>query len=303
MKIMLVVNPVAGDQDKAPFLEEAKTIVSRYGFQLSIFETEADTEPSDIYRAVGDFKPDRVGAVGGDGTVLLTALSLRETSCPMGIIPMGSANGLAKEMGIAQNAKKAFLDMLTTQLQAGLDMLCVDGEHYTLHLGDLGANARVVEKYERDSSRGMATYAKHLFEVLSELEAFGVEIKTEENEAYHTAVMVALCNARKYGTGIPLNLKGNPMDGKFEIVVIKEVKINSLIQAGLSRFDEYFYDHQNSEIISTKWAKLRFDSPRLLQLDGEIIGEREEIEVKIVPDQVQLLFTADNPYWEGFSAD
>lgn len=303
MKIMLVINPVAGDRDKVPFLEEAKTITDRYGIDLKLFNTEPDTTAEDIYSAVKGFKPDRVGAVGGDGTVLLTALGLRESACPMGIVPMGSANGLAKELGVAQLPKKAFLDLLTTQRQGGLDMLCINQEHYTLHLGDVGANAQVVKKYEHDAGRGMAAYAKHLFEVLSELEAFGVEVKTKENSYYRKAVMVALCNARKYGTGIPLNLQGNPMDGQFEIVIIEEVNVNSLIQAGLSKFDENFYDQQNNEVISTQWAKLRFDSPRLLQLDGEVIGELEELEVEIVSDQVQLLYTNENPYFEGSTAD
>lgn len=296
MKIMLVVNPVSGDQDKSAFLEEVRSIYQRYGLEGKIFKTQPDTVAADIRSAVEDFDPQRVAAVGGDGTVLLTALALRQSAYPLGIIPMGSANGMATELGIAQSPKKAFLDFLSTQRQGGLDLLRINGEHYSLHLGDLGANAQVVQKYEQDAQRGMATYAKHLFEVLRDLEAFSVRVVTREGEQDFKAVMLALCNARKYGTGIPLNLEGNPMDGRFEIVVLQEVNINSLLQAGLSKFDEHFYDHQNSEVFSTDWAKLQFDSPRLLQLDGEVIGKFSELEVEICPAQVQLLYTDANPY-------
>jgi diacylglycerol kinase family enzyme len=101
--------------------------------------------------------------------------------------------------------------------------------------------------------------------------------------------MAGICNSRKYGTGVPLNLDGNPMDGKFEIVLVKNIDLNSLIKSGLSKFDERFYDSQNGLIISTTKAEISFDQPRLLQLDGEIIGKYKKIKIQMLKGAVNLI--------------
>ena len=108
--------------------------------------------------------------------------------------------------------------------------------------------------------------------------------------------MVGICNSRKYGTGVPLNLTGNPMDGKFEIVVIKNIDSQSLIKAGLSKFDERFHDSQSGLVISTTEAEILLDQPRLLQLDGEIIGEFEKLKVNILKGAVKLITHSGNKY-------
>ena len=74
--------------------------------------------------------------------------------------------------------------------------------------------------------------------------------------------MSAICNSRKYGTGVPLNVVGNPMDGKFEIVLNEEINLSSLLKAGLSSFDDKYYDNQSSRVLMTSKAELIYDEPR-----------------------------------------
>ena len=106
--------------------------------------------------------------------------------------------------------------------------------------------------------------------------------------------MVGICNSRKYGTGVPLNVHGNPMDGKFELVLITNISANSLLKAGLSKFDDSFYDNQSSEVLSTDYAEIEFDEPRLLQLDGEVIGKFDKIKVEMLKGAVNLITNSDN---------
>ena len=98
----------------------------------------------------------------------------------------------------------------------------------------------------------------------------------------------------KYGTGVPLNVNGNPMDGKFELVLVTNISTNSLIKSGLSKFDDSFYDNQSSRVIVTEYAEIEFDEPRLLQLDGEVIGKFEKIKVEMMKGAVNLITNGDN---------
>ena len=129
---------------------------------------------------------------------------------------------------------------------------------------------------------------------LRKLKPFRVKVHTSEKTHDEKCLMVGICNARKYGTGVPLNITGNPMDGKFEIVLVKKMDINSVIKAGLSKFDEKFHDSQSSKIIEVESAQIEFDQPRLLQLDGEMIDSFKVLDTRIMKGAVQLITNNDN---------
>ncbi len=289
MKILLVLNPVSGGVDKANFLDQAKNFCTKYGYNLQMFETSGKDDEDKLKQQIQDFEPARVIAAGGDGTLLFTAKVLRKTGIPMGIVPLGSANGMATELFVNPNPVEAFKDALISQVFAGLDMLLVNNKHYSLHIGDVGINASIVESYSKDKNRGMATYAKYFIDELSRMEPFNITVKANNKTISEKGLMVGLCNARKYGTGIPLNIEGNPMDGKFEIVILKNLDLPTLIKAGLASFDERFHDSQNSLVISTDKAEVLFDKPMLLQLDGEVIGRFEKLDIAIDKHAIKLI--------------
>ena len=292
----MVINPVSGGKQKQDFARETEDICHTYAIGLQVFETSGDKDLEKLKKEISTHDPDRVLAAGGDGTVLLVARAVMNSSRPMGIIPLGSANGMAEELGIDPDPLAAFRDVIMSDLIKGLDMVEVNDEHHCIHIGDVGSNARIVDKYEKDPNRGIGTYAKYFLDELGTVSPFPVKIKTEKEEIEKSALMVALCNARKYGTGIPLTLDGNPMDGKFEIVLIENINFNSLINIGLSKFDERFFKNRESTILKAKEALITFDEERLLQLDGEIVGKFRELKVRILADVVQLLTTRNNPY-------
>jgi len=86
------------------------------------------------------------------------------------------------------------------------------------------------------------------------------------------------------------------MDGKFEIVIVKNINLSSLIKAGLSKFDERFHDSQNGIVISTDKAEISFDKEYLLQLDGEVIGKFAKLDIKILKHAVKYITNYENSY-------
>ena len=98
MKLLFIVNPISGDVDKKPSLEEAKELCSFYGINFTVFKTTGEKDAMKLNKILDDYTPDRVVSVGGDGTTLFTAISLLNKNIPMGIIPLGSANGMATEL-------------------------------------------------------------------------------------------------------------------------------------------------------------------------------------------------------------
>lgn len=296
MKLLFIVNPISGGVDKEPFLKEAKLLCNKYGINYYIFKTTGKEDEKLLKKVLQTYKPDRVASVGGDGTTLFSAINLLNTSIPLGIIPLGSANGMAAELYVNKKPMEALRDIIMSNIVGSLDMLIVNDTYYSIHIGDVGVNAQMVESYEKDENRGMATYAKYFLEELKAITPFEIEVRANEETIKAKGVMVGICNSRKYGTGVPLNLSGNPMDGKFEIVIVRQLDANTLIKAGLSKFDESFHDSQNGMVISTNKAAIHFEQPRLLQLDGEIIGKFKQVTVEVMPGAVKLITNKENIY-------
>ena len=296
MKLLFVVNPISGGINKEPFLKQAAAFCHKYAIDYKVFKTTGKDDETRLKKELIKYLPDRVLAVGGDGTTLFTSIVLQDTGLPMGIIPLGSANGMATELFVHNDPIEALKDAVMSNVAAGLDMVVVNKHYPSIHIGDVGINARIIEAYEKDKNRGMVTYAKYFIKELQNLEPFDYSVTTNEKTVTGKALMVGICNARKYGTGVPLNITGNPMDGKFEIVIVEEINLSSLIKAGLSKFNENFHDSQYGKIISTDKAEISFNKPRLLQLDGELIGNFQELTVDIVKSAVNLITHNENTY-------
>ena len=296
MKLFFVVNPISGGVDKEPFLKDARALCDTYGLEYQIFKTTGKDDKKNALEQIEAFQPDKIVSVGGDGTTLFTATMLLDTDYPMGIIPLGSANGMATELFVDPVPINALKDIIMTDLVGELDLLLINGKHYTMHLGDVGINAQIVESYENDPNRGMTTYAKYFLSELQKLKPFQVKVETEEEWYTGKVLMTALCNARKYGTGVPLNTTGNPMDGKFEIVLLQKIDLQSLIRAGLAALNDKYLDSQDSKVITTTKARIEFDKPRLLQLDGEVIEPMQSVDIELLKGAARLLTTRKNKH-------
>lgn len=296
MKLLIVVNPISGGVNKDAFLAKAKAMMEFYNIDFEIFKTTGTKDEEKLAETLNTYQPDRVASVGGDGTSLFTGIALKGKNIPMGIVPLGSANGLAVELGVNSKPLEALKDILISQHIKGLDMILVNDEHHCMHIGDVGVNANLVEKYDRDPNRGMLTYAKYFIEELKDFNHFNLRVNINGEEVKNTVFMAAFCNARRFGTGVPLNNVSNPMDGKFEITLLNRLSTSVLIKAGLAKFSESFIDLDDVTILEGTEADVFFEEPQLLQLDGEVIGNFMHINLKVLESAVPFITHGGNPY-------
>ena len=179
MKVLVVVNPISGGIDKEPFLRHVNQTFEKYGIEGKVFKTTGVDDDQKLKNHLEEFEPDRIASLGGDGTTLFTAQNIMHTDYPFGIIPLGSANGMAVELGIDRDPKVALTDFLQSHRYAPLDLILVNEKYYCLHLGDVGVNARIVENYSKEEGRGMFTYAKHFLAEISDAEILEYDIEAD----------------------------------------------------------------------------------------------------------------------------
>ena len=95
MKLLIVVNPISGGKNKDLFIKEAESLCKKYGIEWEYFHTTGENDIEKLNKYIIQNPPDRLVSVGGDGTTLMSSLALNNSKIPLGIIPMGSANGMA----------------------------------------------------------------------------------------------------------------------------------------------------------------------------------------------------------------
>ncbi len=284
-KVLIVVNPIAGDIDKDELLPKIEKAIHDNNAEAFIFKTTGKNDSEKLQSKIKETQPDRIISVGGDGTIKLAAQAIINLDIPLGIIPAGSANGLALNLKLPTNLKDQLAVALGSQSRS-LDVLQIDDE-ICLHLADLGINAELIRNYESSKIRGKFGYLLQSVPTLIRSKyPFTFEIYTAEKEIQHRGILLAFANFNKYGTGANINPQGKPDDGVFEIVIFKNFDLFEIMN---TLRNEQQLNPEFAEIISTREAKITCTKPVAFQIDGEYLGEREEISVKIKAKKLRIV--------------
>src|SRR5690606_19045591 len=116
------------------------------GYHLEVYKTTGNNDKAAIEAIVKKRKPNRVLVAGGDGTISTVAECLLGTDSCLGIIPAGSANGIAVNLGLPDTVPEQIAIALST-CTLKVDVLYIN-KNLCLHIADLGINAELIQKYE-----------------------------------------------------------------------------------------------------------------------------------------------------------
>lgn len=288
MKILFIINPFSGrtGNTKAVLRIHEQAVDKEFDFKF--LYTNGKNDDSRIQEELMVYKPDRIIAGGGDGTVQLVARNLIGKNIPMGLLPLGSANGMATALGVPQNPVDATDAVIQADHFIPLDLLKFNDKHICVHLGDLGINALMVKKYGQENSKGMLGYAKHLISSIKESPLLQYTIKTPQGDYEKEGYMLAFANGHKYGTGIHIS-SGEVWDGKFEICNVPKIALDEAIKAGLTALDVFIDKKMFSDVISCTSAEVSINLKTDFQIDGEYMGTTDRLKVEILPGAVKML--------------
>lgn len=301
-RILFIVNPISGSGGSKEVLHHAIAAAAAAGkLEPEILETNGQDDETTISDTIRRIRPDVVASVGGDGTLNLVARVLLrsgnqadETPIPMlGIVPAGSANGLATELRIPTDYT-ACLDLLATAEARPLDVIRVTSnadphEHYCLHIGDLGLNARLVHRFELMPTRGMWSYARSLWRELFRSRARRHNLTINGHPHTVRAHMIAFANASRYGTGAVINPGGQLDDGVFELVVVKPYPPLAVLSITWRMFLGDVSQSQYVDVIPATSATIRRAKGNILQVDGETFGRLREVTLRIWGEALQVI--------------
>ena len=283
MKLLFIINPGSGSHDI-----NLKEVISAYftgkETEVDLFELPENCSLDKIKAKIDQSKSDRVIAVGGDGTLKLVAECLLDTHTPIGIIPAGSANGMAKELGIPKEIEDALHVVETGKLQK-IHVVKLNDE-ICIHLSDLGFNAYLVKKFDTLPSRGMWGYAKATWHALWNHKRMEVELNINGEIIHSKAAMVAIANATMYGSGLKINPDGKLDDELFEIILVKDYSYLEILKIWITRLP---FNPKKIEVFQISEVKISSKHKAHFQVDGEYIGKINQVEAKILPAAITVI--------------
>jgi diacylglycerol kinase (ATP) len=280
--ILFVINPHSGTilKDGIPALIREKGI--EHGFDHSLFETTGKDDHERLEEAVAQLCPSIVAAVGGDGTCNLVARVVKNTPVKIGIIPAGSANGMAYELGIPKDLGAA-IDLLMKGAARSIDAVLVNEKYISIHLADVGLNAKIIKRFEKEKRRGLWGYARQLLREMFYVRKYHFEVSANGHQFHRTAISITFANATRFGTGAIINPGGKLDDGKFELCIIRAFPVYHLLTLAIKFFTGRINDSKYINIVSCSEAVVRCRKRITLQVDGEVIGKTKEVRIQALP--------------------
>ena len=284
-KILLVINPIAGGTDKEPIKKAVHDKATKMQYGVEVYETTGEGDGQAVLSLLDNEQFSRILVAGGDGTIREIADAVKKKDILLGILPSGSANGLALNLDIP-NDLEGQLQVAFNADYIAMDMLEING-HTSLHIADLGVNAALIKNYEASDIRGKLGYLLQTIPTLAKSNyPFQITVKANGKQYKGEAILVAIANAQKFGTGSNINPTGQLNDGQFEVLLFKNFDIPEIIKT--------FYGavSHNSEfvtVIQTKEAVIKTSTAIPFQIDGEYMGAKTEIIARMQTEKLKVL--------------
>ncbi|OLY93457.1 lipid kinase, YegS/Rv2252/BmrU family [Cnuella takakiae] len=284
-KLLFVINPVSGGKGKEDWEQFIREYFREHTHQMEFFLLTGADDSVSILHHVETIKPDKVVAVGGDGTVKLVAELLKGSAYTLGVLPAGSANGMAKEMGLPLDRTEA-LEVILYGEQKAIDVIAINEQEICIHLADMGLNAMLVKYFDESPGRGMWGYGRSVLKMLWNKRVIRAQLQTDQGTINRRAYMIVLANARMYGTGVTINPKGDLQDGKFEIVIVRSLNFLAILKVLTSKGK---FPDEHIEVHSISDLKLKTRHKAYFQVDGEYRGRLKEVHARIVPHCLNVM--------------
>ena len=298
--IIYLINPISGTRGKHSLQEMIRQKTQERGITYSILPTNIEGDYAFLLPFIQKAAVTDIIVCGGDGTVSAVAAALTGVDVRVGIIPMGSGNGLAFAAGIPKDAEKA-LEIVFAAKASAIDGFLINGQ-FSCMLCGIGFDARVAEEFAEQPKRGLQTYIRVTLKNFFTARPYPFRLQIPMGNGHELsfpaeAYFISIANGNQFGNNFTIAPRASLHDGLLDIVVAKKTNrfrfLLSVIRQVLGG-----YPIQSQPERKGKGKILYFQTPAVvienpgeapLHIDGDPKASASEFHISVVPNAIQLI--------------
>lgn len=232
-------------------------------------------------------------AAGGDGTVHTVATELVGTNKILGVLPLGSGNGFAKEFGFKMNVRSLLSDIKKAE-SMNIDVIEIN-DNLCLNVAGIGLDSFVAHSFNNLKLRGFLPYVWLTLKTFLALRPFHVKIKCDGEEIVSEKLFVlTVANTRQFGNNAFIAPEASPNDGMIDVVLIKpfpkifgSIFILRLFTKRINK-SKYVRHFKTDKEIVIETEETRF------HIDGEPLDISGKVVIRIKREVLKVLKTSGN---------
>lgn len=282
-KIQVIINPAAGQNE--PILNTLNQVFRQHQVDWQVAITQGPEDAQRLAEEAVAAGVDLVAGYGGDGTLMEIANGLRESGIPLGILPGGTGNSVAREFGIPPNLAQAAELLCQSPTIRPIDVGQVNGRYFLLHIY---TGMRASQRATRDAkdSWGIFAYLLSALRVMTDPRVTNYSLTVDGVVVEEEGIVCIAINM--LGLGLPFMETVNPVDGMLDVIIIKKAALAALPRLfKLEDLTSELLGHWQGQEIT-----LHTDVAQTVWLDGEAGGETPFTAV-IVPEALQVVVPTD----------
>ena len=299
-RIIYFINPVAGTGNKKKLLRLIREKTAANDIPFEILHTNAE---GDYYFLKDKISQDNVTDIvvcGGDGTINQVASALIDEAVNIGIIPMGSGNGLALGAGIPLNPARA-LALVFNGKASYVDAFYINST-FSCMLCGLGFDAQVAHNFAQQRRRGLITYAQQTIAHFFSAKPYAFDIVNQGKSFHTSAYFISIANSNQFGNRFTIAPRASLSDGLLDVVVVKKMSKLKMLWAVFKQIRRGEVQEYSKLSVQHRDV-LYFQTPRLiihnlegapLHVDGDPANTARKFSIQVLPQAFKLIQPVKN---------
>ncbi|MDR2810109.1 MAG: diacylglycerol kinase family lipid kinase [Tannerellaceae bacterium] len=284
--VQAIINPISGvgSKRKIPRMIEDMTCAMRYSLKISF--TQYVGHAGELTKQALEQGAKYILAVGGDGTINEVATAMVYSDAILGIIPKGSGNGLARELHLPMDAKRA-IEVINKGNIRTIDG-CKANDRIFFTTCGVGFDAAVSHKFAKEKRRGSLTYVKNTIEEYLKYQPEVYELFIENQSIKEKAFLVACANASQYGNNAYIAPHANIQDGKMDITILSPFTPLDIPSLAFQLFTKQIDKNSKIKVIQATQLSIIRQKQGMMHLDGEPVMSGKQIDISVIPKALKV---------------
>jgi diacylglycerol kinase (ATP) len=288
---VVIINPVSGPARRGTAAERVRIATEALratGVSAEIRLTEYGGHAYDLARAAVDEGAELVIAWGGDGTINEVGRALTFSQTPMAIVPSGSGNGLARELGIPFVPRQALAHAVRMPVRH-IDSAEIEGRSF-FNVAGIGLDAHVAERVSRKhhAHGGLRQYLIASAREILTYKPIEYAIDLDGEMFRQPLLLIALANSRQYGYGARIAPTASLSDGELDVVLIHDRGLAGNVSRLPALVSGTLHTQPGVTVRKVKHVTITSDAPMMFHVDGEIAAGGATLSARMHPASLQV---------------